>query len=433
MRVTRCEGDGVEGCVKGEQCCAHDLWSSLGRQMMYFLESITLEDVVEQSQPRPCSFDQAGQGPLCTGRLRRKVRTYLDHNATSPLRPAVKAAMLAAMEVHGNASSIHAEGRKAHKLMDDARETLAFALGCLPQMLTFTSGGTEANTLALQGIGAERILVSAVEHPSVLAAARATGKAVDLIPVDAFGRVRLDVLPSMLGAPNTLVSVMLANNETGVVQPIADVIELAHKAGALVHVDAVQGFGKRQVNFGLMGCDLMTVAAHKVGGPVGIGALVVRDGVVIEPLLQGGGQELRRRAGTENLLAIAGFAATADAALVDTYDLTDALEAALSDAVIFSDGVERLCNTTCFALPGLRAETMLMNFDLEGIAVSSGSACSSGKVGRSHVLDAMGVSSELAACAIRISTGWNTIDQDITRFLAALDKIKSRHRARVAA
>ena len=341
--------------------------------------------------------------------------------------------MLVAMEVVGNPSSIHGEGRKARKLMDDAREKLAFALGCLPQMLIFTSGGTEANTLALHGVGAERILVSAVEHPSVLAAAKSTGKQVDLIAVDQHGRVRLDALAALLGQPNTLVSVMLANNETGVVQPIAEVIDLAHKAGALVHVDAVQGFGKRQVNFGILGCDLMSVAAHKVGGPVGIGALIVRDGVVLEPLLQGGGQELRRRAGTENLLAIAGFAATAEAKQVDAVARTRELESALTDAVIFGDSAERLGNTTCFAIPGMRAETLLMNLDLEGIAVSSGSACSSGKVGRSHVLEAMGVSSELAACAIRISSGWTTTEQDIARLLAALDKIKSRQIARVAA
>ncbi len=361
------------------------------------------------------------------------MRTYLDHNATSPLRPSVKAAMLSAMDVHGNPSSIHGEGRKARKVMDDARDALAFKLGCLPQMMTFTSSGTEANNMALRGVGAEVILVSAIEHPSVLAAAKASGKIVELIPVDEFGRVKLDALQSLLGRPNTLVSVMIANNETGVVQPIADVIDVAHKAGAVVHVDAVQAFGKRIVNFGLLGCDMMTVAAHKIGGPVGIGALVVRDGLVIEPLLAGGGQELRRRAGTENIPAIAGFAALADELELDTYALTDQLEAALTDAVIFSDGVERLCNTTCFAIAGMSAETLLMNLDLEGFAVSSGSACSSGKVGKSHVLDAMGVSPELSRGAIRISSGWNTSEQDISCIIAALNKLKARRIARAAA
>lgn len=178
------------------------------------------------------------------------MRTYLDHNATSPLRPSAKAAMLAAMEVGGNPSSVHGEGRKAHKIMDDARDALAFKLGCLPQMMTFTSGGTEANNMALRGVGAEHILVSAIEHPSVIAAAKASGKVVEVIPVDEFGRVKIDALEKMLGRPNTLVSVMLANNETGVVQDIAAVVDVTKKAGALVHVDAVQGFGKRQLNFG---------------------------------------------------------------------------------------------------------------------------------------------------------------------------------------
>jgi cysteine desulfurase len=361
------------------------------------------------------------------------LRTYLDHNATSPLRPSVKAAMLAAMEVGGNPSSVHGEGRAARKIMDDARESLAFTLGCLPQMMTFTSGGTEANTMALRGVGAEHILVSAIEHPSVIAGAKASGKSVELIPVDEFGRVRIDALDKMLGRANTLVSVMLANNETGVVQPIAEIVQVVKKVGALMHIDAVQGFCKRPVNFGLLGCDMMTVAAHKVGGPVGIGALVVRDGLVIEPLLAGGGQELRRRAGTENVPAIAGFAAVAGEPQLDTYDLNDTLEAGLSDSVIFSDGRERLCNTTCFAVPGMKAETVLMNLDLAGIAVSSGSACSSGKVGRSHVLDAMGVSPELAACALRISLGWNTTPKDIEKFLTTFHSLRNRAKTRSAA
>lgn len=361
------------------------------------------------------------------------MRTYLDHNATSPLRPSVKAAMLAAMDVVGNPSSVHGEGRKARKIMDDARDTLAFKLGCLPQMLTFTSGGTEANNMALRGVGAEHLVVSAVEHPSVLAAAKNSGKSVDLIPVDQYGLVKSDALQVLLGRPNTLVSVMLANNETGVVQDIASIVEVCRKAGALVHVDAVQGFGKRQVNFGLTGCDMMTIAAHKVGGPFGVGALIVRDGLAIEPLLAGGGQELRRRAGTENIPAIAGFAAVAEEAELDTRDLQRALEAGLKDAVIFSQDRERLGNTTCFAVPGMKAETLLMNLDLAGFAVSSGSACSSGKVGRSHVLNAMGVASDLAACAIRISLGWNTTAADITNFLTTFHSLVERHQTRSAA
>jgi cysteine desulfurase len=360
------------------------------------------------------------------------MRAYLDHNATSPLRPEAKQAMLAAMNVHGNASSVHTEGRKAHKLMDDARETLAFNLGCLPQMITFTSGGTEANNTALRGVAVDRILISAVEHPSVQAAAQASGKTVEIIPVDNFGRVDLAVLEKMLAGPKALVSVMAANNETGVVQPISDVVQLASKAGALTHVDAVQAFGKSPVNFGLAGCDMMTIGAHKVGGPTGIGALIIRDGLVVEPLLQGGGQELRRRAGTENLIAIAGFAATAKAPRLDTHELNDTLETALEGAVIFSDGVERLCNTTCFAVAGMKAETLLMNFDLEGIAVSSGSACSSGKVARSHVLDAMGAAPDISAAAIRVSMGWNTTAEDVSHFIAIWRKLNQRFKAKAA-
>ncbi|MCA0432547.1 MAG: cysteine desulfurase [Proteobacteria bacterium] len=361
------------------------------------------------------------------------MRAYLDHNATSPLRPVVKAAMLVAMETGGNASSVHAEGRAARKLADDAREALALALGCLPQMIVFTGSGTEANNMALRGVEAERLLVSAVEHPSVLAAATASGKRVERIPVDGNGVVDLAALRRMLGGPNVLVSVMLANNETGVIQPVADIVALAREFGALVHVDAVQGFGKLPVNFGLLGCDLLTVAAHKVGGPVGIGALVIRDGLAVAPLLHGGGQELRRRAGTENLAAIAGFAAAAAEKRLEIKNLRQQIESSLQDAVIFGAAVERLPNTVCFAVPGMKAETLLMNFDLDGVAVSSGSACSSGKVARSHVLEAMGVAPEISSAAIRVSLGWNSTAADVQHFTTVWNKLLSRHRARKAA
>jgi cysteine desulfurase len=361
------------------------------------------------------------------------MRVYLDHNATSPLRPVARDAMLAAMDKGGNASSIHSEGRAARKLMDDSREKIALSLGCLPQMITFTSGGTEANNMAIRGVGAEKILVSAIEHPCVLEAAKASGKEVVRIPVDAQGRVKLDALDAAITGANVLVSVMLANNETGVTQQIDEVVRIAKAKGALVHVDAVQAFGKMRVNFGLLGCDMLTVAAHKVGGPKGIGALVIRDGLVVEPLVAGGGQELRRRAGTENIIAIAGFGAVAEASLVETHDLTDMLVAGLGDAIVFSDRVERLSNTTCFAIPGMKAETLLMNLDLDGIAVSSGSACSSGKVGKSHVLDAMGVAPEISSCAIRVSLGWNTTQADVSRFIEILNTLRKRAQSRAAA
>ncbi len=360
------------------------------------------------------------------------MRTYLDHNATSPLRPAVKAAMLRAMEHGGNASSIHAEGRAARKIMDDAREAIAIKLGCLPQMITFTSGSTEANNMALRGVAVERILVSAIEHPSVLAAAKASGKPVEIIPVDDQGRVDVTALDKLLIGPTALVSIMLANNETGVVQDMSAIAPRISAAGQMLHIDAVQAFGKIPVNFGLLGCDLLTIGAHKVGGPTGVGALVIRDGLVVEPFLQGGGQELRRRAGTENIPAIAGFGALAAEPSLDQSKLRDMLERALVGTTVFSSKVQRLSNTSCFAWPGQKAESLLMNYDLEGIALSSGSACSSGKVQQSHVLKAMGVEPALASAALRVSLGWNTTEQDINHFIAVTEKLMARAKQKAA-
>lgn len=361
------------------------------------------------------------------------MRTYLDHNATAPLRPAAKAAMLAAMALCGNASSVHAEGRAARQMLDDAREQVARAVGVIAPMVVFTSGGSEANNLALKGAPAERLIVSAVEHPSVLEAAKASGKPVEVIPVDGNGVIDLGQLEKMLPGPRALVSVMLANNETGVLQPIREAVALAQVHGALVHTDAVQALAKGPVNFGLLGVDLMTLSAHKLGGPLGAGALVVRDGLALEPLVHGGGQELRRRAGTENLVALAGFGAVANEKMNEIGALRDRLESSLEGAVVFGAGVTRLPNTTCFAMPGLNAETLLMAFDLEGIALSSGSACSSGKVAKSHVLAAMGVVPDLARAAIRVSLGWDTTPDHIDCFTAAWRKILARHKARAAA
>jgi cysteine desulfurase len=358
------------------------------------------------------------------------VRSYLDHNATSPLRPEAKAAMLRTMDCAGNASSVHGEGRAARRLLDDARDQVARAVGVIAPMVVFASGGSEANNMALKGAPVERIIVSAIEHPSVLEAAKASGKPVEVVPVDGNGVIDLVALEKMLQGPKALVSVMLANNETGVIQPVKEVVRLA--AGHLVHTDAVQCLGKMPVNFGLLGADMMTLSAHKLGGPVGAGALVVRDGLAIEPLVHGGGQELRRRAGTENLLALAGFGAVA-LTKMNVTALRDRLEEGLEGAVIFGRDVARLPNTTCFATPGMNAETLLMGFDLEGVAVSSGSACSSGKVAKSHVLAAMGVAPEISRAAIRVSLGWNSTEQDIDKFTAAWRKIRDRHKARAAA
>jgi cysteine desulfurase len=229
-----------------------------------------------------------------------------------------------------------------------------------------------------------------------------------------------------------LISIMLANNETGVVQEMAAIAPRISASGHLLHIDAVQAFGKINVNFGLFGCDLLTIGAHKVGGPTSIGALVIRDGLVVEPLLYGGGQELRRRAGTENIAAIAGFGALAKESNLETSKLRETLEATLIDATIFSVGAQRISNTSCFALPGLTAEALLMNYDLDGVAVSSGSACSSGKVQASHVLAAMGVAKDVAQGAIRVSLGWNTTEADISQFIAVTDKLRARNKAKAA-
>ena len=371
------------------------------------------------------------------------TRSYLDHNATSPLRPEARAAMLAAFEAGGNASSVHNEGRAARALIDEARETIAGALGCLPDMVVFTAGGTEANNMALKGgaaSGVRRLAVSAVEHSSVLAAAAASGLPVDIAPVGSDGLIDLAALDALLGAGEApaLVSVQLANNETGAIMPLAEVVEIARRHKALVHSDAVQGLGKIALRWAGLGVDMMSVSAHKLGGPQGVGALILSDSLRIAPLIHGGAQELKRRAGTENVAAIAGFAAAlravepgSGAALRDRLEVE--LKAATPQVTIMAEAAPRLANTTSFALPGLDSATALMAFDLAGIAVSSGSACASGKVQHSHVLAAMGIAPELAAGAIRVSLGWNTTDADIARFAAAWSLIAERAQNRAAA
>lgn len=370
-------------------------------------------------------------------------RVYLDWNATAPLRSEARAAMAAALDTIGNPSSIHFEGRAARKLVEDARQQVAAAVGRKPRNVVFTSGGTEANVLALQpGLSGEggplkRLVVSAIEHVSVLSGGRFAPEAIELAPVRPDGAIDLDKLRALLAdKPPALVSVMAANNETGIVQPIIDVAEIIHEADGLLHVDAVQMLGKVPINLGALGADLASISAHKIGGPKGIGALVMwADLKGFTPLSRGGGQERSRRAGTENVPGIAGFgaaveAAYADGALYGEYErlthLQDFLEAGLTkyaDVTIFGADASRLPNTTLFAAPGMRAETAVIAFDLEGIAVSSGSACSSGKVTPSHVLKAMQVRPELVQGAIRLSTGYLTSEADIERCLEAWRKL----------
>ena len=357
---------------------------------------------------------------------------YLDHNATTPMRASAIAAVVAASGLTGNASSVHAWGRRARARIEDAREAVAALVGAKPDWVVFTGGGTEANNLALRGSDVSSVAVSAVEHPSVLRAREGIRE----IPVDADGVVSLDAI----GAAG-LVSVMLANNETGVVQPIARVAEMARANGALMHCDAVQAAGKANIDMKALGVDLMSLSAHKIGGPQGMGALIVRPGIRLGPILRGGGQERGARAGTENVAGVAGFGAAAVETLADLArmealaSLRDKLEAAIRavapDAVIFGADAERLANTSCIAMPGVSADSQLMNFDLADIMVSSGSACSSGKVAKSHVLAAMGVADDLAETAIRVSLGWTTTEADIDRFVAAWTDLYRRTHADV--
>jgi cysteine desulfurase len=357
--------------------------------------------------------------------------TYLDHNATTPMRPEALAAMIAAAEAGGNPSSVHAAGRRARRTVEDARVAVAGAVGAAGGEIVFTAGGTEANHLALRGLDSASLIVSAIEHDSVSAAARASGRPVHTLPVTADGIVDLTALDRLLAeAPGpALVAVMAANNETGVIQPIAAIVALARRHGARVHCDAVQAFGKIALDMTALGPDSLAVSTHKIGGPQGTGALVLAPGVELRPLLTGGGQEKGLRAGTENVAGIAGFGAAAAvmedslARLAATAALRDGLEARLKAAVpdltIWGAGSPRLPNTTCIGLEGLKAETQVIALDLAGIAISAGAACSSGKVRPSPVLGAMGASAADALAAIRISFGWTSTAEDADRFAEA--------------
>lgn len=383
-------------------------------------------------------------------------RSYLDHNATSALRPEVAEAVVRALALAGNASSVHAEGRAARAAIEAARDRVAALVGASAKSVVFTSGGTEAgNTVLSPGFGragedgAALLLVGAAEHPCVLDGHRFPADAAERIPVGRDGVVDLAWLGARLARAGgrALVSIQAANNETGVVQPVAEAAALVHARGGLIHSDAVQAAGKVPLDMGALGVDALTLSAHKLGGPKGAGAIVLASErlEIADRLIRGGGQERSLRAGTENVAAIAGFGAAADAARLHLADevvriaaLRDEAEAALRriapDAVVFGAGVPRLPNTFAFAVPGMRAETALIAFDLAGVALSSGSACSSGKVRRSHVLQAMGVEPALAEGALRVSLGWNTTKEDVFRFAKACETVvASLYRRRASA
>ena len=369
-----------------------------------------------------------------------ELGVYLDYNATTPVKPAVRDAILAVLEQVGNPSSVHRYGALARRQAEEARAKIAALANTDPQSVVFTSGGTEGNNLAI--VGSKRhALVSAIEHDSVLASARNQLQGFGIIPVDGDGIVDLGALGSMLGRLGSpaLVSVMLANNETGVLQPVREVSELAHAHGALLHCDAVQAAGKIAIDMTDLGADLLTLSAHKLGGPMGVGAMLIGPGVKIVASSRGGAQESRRRAGTENLPGIAGFGVAADLAVAELSDLQavraqrDRLEDAVSGVPgvkIFGRGVPRVDNTSCFSMSGVSSETQVMSMDLDGIAISAGAACSSGKVGVSHVLSAMGVEESEARTAVRISLGPETEPAQIDRFLVswfALAQRAGRH------
>jgi cysteine desulfurase len=371
-------------------------------------------------------------------------RVYLDWNATTPLRTEARAAMAAAWDLSGNPSSIHAEGRASRRLVEDARAVIAGAVGAEARNVIFTSGGTEANSLALTPglrrnscLPINRLIVSAIEHASVLTGGRYVQEAIGILGVGRSGVVDLDHLREILAdGPPALVSVMAANNETGALQPVAEVADIVHGAGGLLHVDSVQMFGKIPFDIKRIKADLISISAHKIGGPKGVGALVLGDGFDgLEAAIRGGGQEKGRRAGTENVPGIVGFAAAVRAAMASPQqdmdrveNLRKRLETGLRQtrgAFVFSEDTPRLPNTTLFTVPGLKAETAVIGFDLEGIAVSSGSACSSGKVQPSHVLEVMGFGPEQAKGAVRLSLGWSTTEAEIDCCLEAWRKLAS--------
>ncbi len=364
-----------------------------------------------------------------------KQRTYLDYNATAPIRHEIIAAMSTAMQQAHNASSVHSYGREARKLVENARIQVAKLVNAPPAQVIFNSGATEGNNTVLKYFAdeqtGERILVSAIEHPSVLEAVPYAEK----IPVTKDGIVDLAALEKLLQERRAaLVSVMWANNETGAINPIEKISEIAKRNGALFHCDAVQAAGR--VPLDIMGIDFLTLSAHKLGGPQGIGALVLGLCGITPSWLDGGGQEKKARAGTENVAGIMGFGMAAElahknmGAYQKLKSLRDTLENEIKkiapEIIIHAADTDRLVNTTMLSLPGALSETLLMSFDLEGIAVSNGSACSSGTVKSSVVLKAMNVHDSIAAGALRVSTGWNSTEKDIDNFLEAFKKIYQR-------
>ncbi|MEX6633630.1 cysteine desulfurase family protein [Hyphococcus lacteus] len=376
------------------------------------------------------------------------TRHYLDHNATSPVRPEVVDVVAETMRLDGNNSSVHEEGRRASKVIEDARKKVRALVNAPVNGIVFTSGGTESIHYALHGAvkaqGLSRIFVSAIEHPAVLANAQTTGAEIEMIPVTASGVCDLDWLESRLANYDVvregkfLACVMFANNETGVIQPIPDVADLVHGADGLLFCDAAQAVGKVPVNFVMSGADILSFTGHKFGGPLGVGAVVAGPNLALEPVLRGGGQEMNRRASTTNTPGIAGLGCACELAhkslarAAEIAVLRDKMESIAIEvgAKIWGGDVSRLPGTLCLSAPGFSGATQLMAMDLAGLAISAGSACSSGKAKPSHVLTAMGANEDDATSAIRVSLGWNSTEVDADAFIrewpAAYNRIKAK-------
>ena len=358
---------------------------------------------------------------------------YLDYNATAKIRPEVIDALADVLRETGNASSVHAAGRRARRHVEDARQSVGALLGARPDQIVFTSGGTEANNQAMRGRDPATTLVGATEHAAVLESCPGAAR----LPVDGSGVADLAALEAACaGTRPDWIALMLANNETGVIQPVAEAAAIAHRFGARIHCDAVQAAGKIPVDFAALGADSMAVAAHKLGGPQGVGALIVREPDAAARLVRGGGQERGLRGGTESVAQIAGFGAAAriageqlpsSAALAG---LRDGLERRLAETApgfrVFGAGAPRLPNTSSILMPGVPSETQVIAFDLAGIAVSAGSACSAGRVEAPYVLAAMGVPEDEARCALRVSFGWDSAEEDIERFVAVWHDVRQR-------
>lgn len=346
-----------------------------------------------------------------------------DANASEPLRPAALAAATAALGLGANPSSVHAQGRAARRVLEEAREAVARALGSTPGAVVFTSGGTEADALAVHALGrGRRLIIGATEHDAVRSAALGA----EILPVDGCGRADLAALRRLLAGGPALVCLMLANNETGTIQPVAEAAALCRAAGALLHVDAAQAAGRIGVDMAALGADSLAISGHKLGGPAGAGALLVAPHVAVAPLILGGGQERGWRGGTPALPAIAGLGAAIASAPADVSALRDEIEAiARSCGAIIAGGAQRLPNTSCLMLPGVSSQLQVMTLDLAGVGVSAGAACSSGKVARSHVLEAMGLGA-LAGCAIRVSLPWNATSAHVMAFADAYPAMAAR-------